>query len=260
MPEGKYFVLVSKLSSFAAGVESSSPGARLLTVARNDEDDKQLWYIERLSGTIRNKSNQLCIHCTEDGNAVVKSYEKDNVSQQFVVEGNYVKLRSDGRVLDISGASSDKGIPLCIWEKHPESELNQLFDAVFTRPRYFMLKGEQSGRVIDIAEDNSAPGAKIGLYDIQKTDNQLWYEDREGLIRAKLNDFVFDDSNGDICMQPYDAKNPHRAWVLSGSAVAQLSNPTKVLDVKEEQTDNCSPICSYDNHNADNQRWSLEYV
>jgi len=258
MPEGKFFVLVSKLSGSAVGFDNGSTTKRLVTVPRNDEDEQQLWYVDQLSTTIRNKANQLCIYCTDDGNAALQSYEKGSASQQFVIDGNFVKLRKDGRVLDISGDSSENGVPLCVWEQHGET--NQLFDTVFVRPRYFMLKGEQSGRVIDIVECNLAPGAKICIFDIQKTDNQLWYEDRTGLVRAKQNDFVFDDSAGDVCMQPYDANNPHRSWVINGAAVAQLSNPTQVLDVKGEECCNEAKLCSYENHNGPNQRWIVEYV
>jgi len=261
MPEGKYFVLVSQLSGHTVGFENSSPGRRLIIVARNDEDDQQLWYIDVLSGTIRNKSNQLCIHCADDGNAVLQNYEKGNDQQQFVLEGHFVKHRIDGRVLDISGASSEIGVAVCVWEKHGGSgEPNQLFDFVYTKPRYFMLKGEQSGLVIDIQEAITDPGAKIIIFEAEKSDNQQWYEDRNTLIRAKLNDFVFDDSNGDICMQPFEANNPHRSWVINGAAVVQVSNPTTVLDVSGEQCCNGSTVCSFENRNAPHQRWSLEYI
>jgi hypothetical protein len=259
MPEGKYFVLISKLGGCAVGYETGpSSGFRLVTVARNDEDDHQLWYIDSLSGTIRNKSNQLCIQSADDGNAVLQKYEKGNGSQQFVLDGHFVKNRTDGRVLDITGASSSSGVPICVWDKHGEP--NQQFDAVHLKPRYFTLKGEQSGRVIDIVEENPDAGAKICIYDVQKSDNQLWYEDRNGLIRSKLNDFVFDDSTGDICMQPYEANNPHRSWVINGATIVQLSNPTNVLDVSGESCSNGSSICSYENHDASNQRWIIEYV
>jgi len=259
MPEGKYFVLVSKLNGHTVGFDGSSPNKRLITVARKDDDDHQLWYIHILTGTIRNKSNQLCLHCTEDGNVVLQTYAKGSDLQQFVLDGHFVKNRVDGRVLDISGASGDVGVPICVWDKHGEP--NQLFDSVFTSPKYFMLKGEQSGRVIDIAEGNEDPGAKIVIFDAGQSHNQQFYEDRNGLLRAKQNDFVFDDSNVDmICMQPFEANNPHRSWVINGAAIVQVANPNTVFDVSCEHCENGSTICSFDDRNAPHQRWSVEYV
>ena len=62
------------------------------------------------------------------------------------------------------------------------------------RPQYFLLRGEKSGRVIDVESSNRAAGAKICLWDANNGDNQQFYEDRNGLVRSKLNDFVFDGS------------------------------------------------------------------
>jgi len=81
-----------------------------------------------------------------------------------------------------------------------------------------------------------------------------------GLIRSKLNDFVFDGSGSDIVMQPYEPSNAHRSWVLNGAAVSKLADPKVVLDVKGEKCDNCANICAYQNRGAAHQKWSIVYV
>jgi len=255
MPEGKYFVIVSKLNGAAIGIENSSPGSRLVTVSRNDSDEKQQWYVDLISGTIRNRSNDLSIHAS-DSNAVVQNNDKGNSAQQFALEGNLVFHRSSNNVLDITGANRNLGTAICVWQQN--GAVNQQWDAVFQSPKYFVIKGKDSKRAVDIEGASTSAGAKICLYDIHKRDNQMWYEDRCGRIRSKLNDFVFDSSSGDVCMQPFDPNNPNRSWVIHGKTIVQSSNPSIALDVKGAKTDNGATMCGYKCHGGKNQEWSFK--
>jgi hypothetical protein len=257
MPEGKYFVLVSRLNGCALGIENSTPGSKVITVQRNDSDEKQQWYIDLLNGTIRNRSNDHSIHEGGDSNAVLQKNEKGNSAQQFTLEGSLVLNRSNNKVLDITGANKKSGTPICVWKQN--GAVNQQWDAVFQSPKYFVIKGKESKRAIDIEGASKNPGAKICLYDIHKNDNQLWYEDSFGRIRSKLNDFVFDSSSGDICMQPFDPHNPNRSWVINGKFIVQSGNPTIALDVKESKKDNGAAICGYNCHGRENQQWAIKY-
>jgi hypothetical protein len=259
MPEAKFYQLVSKHSGCALGVDSDAPGTRIITVARNEGDNRQYWFTDALSGTIRNRASGLCISAGGDGNAIMQPYTAGQNAQQFFLEGSPALVKNkDGRALDITGAKTTCGVPICVYKLHGKA--NQLWDAVFARPQYFMLRGEKSGRVIDIESSNRAAGAKICLWDANGGDNQLWYEDRNGYIRSKLNDFVFDGYSSDVVMQPFEATNPNRAWVLSGGAVVQLSKPTIVLDVKGEKDESGSRICAYQNKGGAHQRFAVQFV
>lgn len=263
MPDGKYFMFVSKLSGCALGPEggNTGAGARLVTLAKTDGDDRILYFIDPLTGTMRNKASGLCITAEGESNAVFQPYAAGKAGQQkWVFANNTIKNSTDGRVLDITGESSACNVPVCCWAHHGHN--NQLWDRVAQPAKFFTLKGEASGRALDISGMNKSPGAKICIYDENKGDNQQWYEDSAGLIRAKLNDFVFDDTDGsgDICMQPYEANNPHRSWILHGAAVAQLSNPEVVLDVRKESNENGATVCAYKNRNAGHQKWKVQYV
>jgi len=257
MPDGKYFVLVSRLNGCALGLENSSPGSHLLTVQRNDSDEKQQWYIDLLSGTIRNRSNNLSIQEGSDGNAVLQNNEKGNPAQHFQLDGALIINRSNNKVLDITGANSNCGAVICVWQQNGQP--HQQWDAVHQSPKYFVIKGKESKKAIDIEGANKDAGAKICLYDIHKKDNQLWYEDGSGRIRSKLNDFVFDSSTEDITMQPLDLTNPNRSWVISEKTIVQSANPNIVLDVKGAKTDNGATICGYNYHGKKNQQWSIKY-
>ena len=63
-------------------------------------------------------------------------------------------------------------------------------------PRYFYLRSQMHGKVADIRGADPSPGGKVITYEQTDgmSDNQLWYEDRYGIIRSKLNDFVMDSS------------------------------------------------------------------
>lgn len=65
------------------------------------------------------------------------------------------------------------------------------------KPKYFYIKSELNGRVLDIEGENRAPGAKILMWDQKRgptAANQLWYEDQQGILRSKLNEFSIDAS------------------------------------------------------------------
>lgn len=260
MAEAKFYQLVSKHSGCALGPESDASGARLVTVARNDGDNRQFWFTDAISGTIRNRASGLCISAGGDGNAIMQPFTAGLAAQQFFLEGTPAALVKckDGRALDITGAKTTCGVPICVYKLHGKA--NQLWEVVFARPQYFMLRGEKSGRVIDIEASNRAAGAKVCIWDAKGADNQLFYEDRNGFVRAKLNDFVFDGYSGDVVMQPFDATNPNRGWAISAGTVVQLSKPTIVLDVKGEKDENGTRICAYQNKGGAHQRFTLQFV
>jgi len=256
MAQGKYFVLASRLNGLAIGVEHTKAGARLVTVQRNDGDEKQQWYIDLVSGSICNRASNLSVQVGSDGNAVLQKTERNRGDQQFSLEGQLVLNRSNNKVLDITGANRNPGALICAWDQNGAA--NQQWDAHFQPPNYFVIKGKDSKKAIDIEGASSNAGAKIVLWDVHKRDNQLWYEDRFGRIRSKLNDFVFDSSSGDVCMQPFDPHNPNRSWVIQGDTIVQSSNPSMVLDVKEAKTSNGATICAYTHHGKKNQQWSFK--
>ena len=61
--------------------------------------------------------------------------------------------------------------------------------------RYFFIKSELHGKVLDVAGESKQPGTMVIMWP-QKSppaSNQLWYLDDNGFIRSKLTNF---------CLQP----------------------------------------------------------
>ena len=61
-------------------------------------------------------------------------------------------------------------------------------------PRFFVIRSRLCNKVLDIEAGNTNPGANVIIYDYNGGQNQLFYEDRSGVIRAKINNFAIDDS------------------------------------------------------------------
>jgi len=53
-----------------------------------------------------------------------------------------------------------------------------------------------NGKVMDIEGGKTQCGAKVIMWDQSGADNQLWFEDRYGNIRSKLNDQLVLDGCG----------------------------------------------------------------
>nr|2DRY_A Chain A, 29-kDa galactose-binding lectin [Lumbricus terrestris]2DRY_B Chain B, 29-kDa galactose-binding lectin [Lumbricus terrestris]2DRZ_A Chain A, 29-kDa galactose-binding lectin [Lumbricus terrestris]2DRZ_B Chain B, 29-kDa galactose-binding lectin [Lumbricus terrestris]2DS0_A Chain A, 29-kDa galactose-binding lectin [Lumbricus terrestris]2DS0_B Chain B, 29-kDa galactose-binding lectin [Lumbricus terrestris] len=128
-------------------------------------------------------------------------------------------------------------------------------------PKFFYIKSELNGKVLDIGGQNPAPGSKIITWDQKKGPtavNQLWYTDQQGVIRSKLNDFAIDASHEQIETQPFDPNNPKRAWIVSGNTIAQLSDRDNVLGVIKSDKGASAHICAWKQHGGPNQKFIIE--
>lgn len=58
---------------------------------------------------------------------------------------------------------------------------------------YIKLKSNPN-LVVDVKGDDKNAGAKVILYESKgnMADNQLWYEDKQGFLRSKINEFTMD--------------------------------------------------------------------
>jgi len=58
-----------------------------------------------------------------------------------------------------------------------------------------------NGKVADVAGASKQAGAKVVMWDQKEAsiaDNQLWFEDRYGNIRSKLNEHLILDASGKL--------------------------------------------------------------
>jgi len=261
--EGKFFKLRSALNGLVLDVEGSneSPGARV-TMWPETGGANQLWYQEWITGTIRSKLNDFCLEITSSG-AVMNPFHPDEYGQQWTIGDEHVHQNDNpGMVLDISASNPDQGSDLCAWELHGGP--NQTFIPEYTECllNCFFIKSQMNGKVMDVEEASTDAGTKVIMYDQNSDapDNQLFYEDKYGMIHSKLNDFVLDFDDGKIRVNPYDPMKDSQQWVISGDTIRHKVNHNQVIDIIDEDSWNGAYLCGYDFHGKSNQLWNIEYI
>ncbi|KAI0223847.1 hypothetical protein LSAT2_025046 [Lamellibrachia satsuma] len=258
---------------------SEDPGAEVITYERS-ETDNQLWYLHSTTGTIRSKLNDYCLdiavsECADDTSSssssssssdeeeiqykttlVVNPYDPDEVNQRLRFSDNFIRKRDDPeKVLDVT---SDGRV--CVWEAHGGDNQKWYFD--YVHPRYFRITSELNGKVLDVEQSDSSPGARIITWEKKEDaeDNQLWYEDKHGVIRSKLNDLVLDTSSGILRTGEPEIGNGYQMWQKRGSQIACQVAPNEVLDIRGANTDDGAEVQCFIEHGGENQCWHFEYL
>jgi len=241
---------------------STDPGAKVIMYHAKpvEEADNQLWYMDAHTLTIRNVATDFCLEIDDNGR--VNPYDPDNPGQMWAVAGDFLmNLEDGGKVLDIVAASDDLCADVCSWKRHGGVNQRWYFENV---PRkYFRIVSRlNEDKVLDVRGADADEGAEVIIYDRNDdlTDNQLWFCDRTGLIRSKLNRFVMDASDGDVKMQKCVRHCHDQGFVYSNGRILNLHKQDRVLDVKGNCDDNCTNICEWDFHGGDNQLWKIEWV
>ncbi len=65
---------------------------------------------------------------------------------------------------------------------------------------FYIISPDCDDKVMDVEDAETKVGSKVIVHDRndEQTDNQLWYEDKEGYIRSKLNDFLLTEEGKTI--------------------------------------------------------------
>jgi len=196
-------------------------------------DDHQLWYEDRISGVIRSKADDNFVLEIADDTLVINEFNPEEYNQKFKCTNNMVVHREDDTALDIAGCDDEDGARVCLWEQHGGD--NQLWTFEYLPPMYCYIISKLDGKVLDVREADQNPGAKTicwGRHD-QQQDNQLWYEDKYGNIRCKMNDFVIDNTEGSCRLQPSDHDVKGRNWVKRGNKIVNKNDPSICIQVMD---------------------------
>jgi len=264
--KGKYFVIISKHSGLALDIKGGQAhaGAEVCMWDKHGRDN-QCWFQEPVTGTIRSKMNpDLCLDLNGNNRLYMNHYQPGDANQQWQFDKHrdvFENRSNRNRVLDIVGNSKDKGAEVCAWDHHGRD--NQRWKLDYLPARYFFIKSELGGKVLDIERGSGASGTKVITYH-QKPghpDNQLWFEDRFGNIRSKLNeDNVLDASDGTLRANRYEEGKNRTFWAVQGNKIVNVHNHGEVLDIKGNNASECAEICAWNYHGGANQHWHFEYV
>lgn len=264
--KGKYFVITSKQTGYALDIKGGShnPGTPVILWAKHGQENQQ-WFIEPVTGTIRSRANpNLCLTINGSNRLVVDHFRPGDVNQTWLSNKSRdsIECRANtNRVFDVVGASTAQGAEVCAWDFHGRD--NQRWKLESQPKRYFFIKSELNGKVLDVEGGNARPGARIIMWN-QKgghPDNQLWFEDIYGNLRSKLNeDVVLDATNGSLHLGSYDSNRPRTYWALHDNRIVSVFNQSEVLDIKGANAGDGAEICVWTYKGSPNQHWRFEYI
>lgn len=260
--EGKFFFIRSCLNGLVLDIKDNiaNPGQEVVTWEYNGQDN-QIWYIDTMRGVIRSRlDDNLVLHI--DGDCLtVQEFHPDEYNQQWRLSGQVIQHRENPNwVFDIAEGNSEPGARVCAYDFHGEE--NQLWEITYIPPKRFYIRSHMHGKVLDIKRGEAEPGTKAVMYDQneEETANQLWWEDKYGIIYSCLNNLAPDHSDDCLRMQPYDVEKVSLQWVISGFRVCRRDDLNLVWDIKGAKEKDCAKVVSYEYHGGDNQKWSFEYI
>lgn len=153
-------------------------------------------YAENYGGYV---SMSYCRPVTDNsgGTSSGSSYSSGAVRDKAVY--TIVPVCARNSCLDIKDRSTSNGSSVQIWEKTGGN--NQKFTAIDCGNGYYMFQDVNSGKALDIPGGVPLPLVGLQLYDVNKTDAQLWRIEDAGdgsyRMKSKVNEsFYLDVRNG----------------------------------------------------------------
>jgi len=127
---------------------------------------------------------------------------------------------------------------------------------------FFLIRGRQSGLVLDVQGGETEPGTPVLLWEETGAPNQMWFYDRiDGAIRCKQTGLCldFDDENTLIVTEYSGEHQQLFEYDEASGSVKNSKDANRVLDVAEGAADPGSRVCVWEPTGEDNQLFDLEY-
>ena len=125
-------------------------------------------------------------------------------------------------------------------------------------PVTFRLRGEASGRCLDLNNSGTANGTQLLIWDCHTGANQQFTQNGQALqVLGKCLDAPTSTVAG-TRMQIWDCNgSTNQQWVFNGNGtISSVRFPGLCLDVNGAATANGSAVIAWTCHGAANQRWA----
>jgi hypothetical protein len=125
------FFIVSEMHSKVLDVKgaSTSPGTKAIMWTRNSPPSKnQLWYTDP-QGFVRSALTDFALDAQPGHNIVLQPFN-GGPTQQWIIDGNRVKNKSNGEVLDIVRENKDNGAEICSYRSNNQKNQQWRVDYV----------------------------------------------------------------------------------------------------------------------------------
>jgi len=265
---GHFFIIRARQSGLCLDVQGAAeePGSPVILWEETGLPN-QLWYYDRIDGCIRSKQTGLCLDFDDENTLVINEYNGEH-KQLFEFDDGCACIKNSkdsNRVVDVAGGETDPGSRVCVWE--PTGEDNQLFDLEYQPPQYFVIVSKMNGKCIDVKDSDTSAGAKLVMWERTDNNNQQFYQDRNGLLRSKMNDFLFESAKGlgakgkQMKLEPYHKDKNQQEWLPWRDRLVNLNNHTKdVIEIKKSKDEDGTEVVWDHFDNGTNQKWRVEYV
>jgi len=131
------------------------------------------------------------------------------------------------------------------------------------RKRPFMIVSELNGKVLDISGGHARAGTEVITWGrkMDKSPNQQWYADHDGVIRSCLNDFALEcGAQGDkFKMQPWRG-DPRQQWVFQGNKIVNRVLNIECMDIERAANKDGANVIAWKYKGSANQHWRIDYV
>jgi alpha-galactosidase len=127
-----------------------------------------------------------------------------------------------------------------------------------TPPTTFRLRGEASGRCLDVNMGSTANGTQMIIWDCHTGSNQQFTQEGSSLrVLGKCLEIPTNASNGTNA-QIWDCNGgTNQQWTFNGNAtISSVRFPSLCLDVNNAATANGTAVIVWTCHGAANQRWA----
>lgn len=259
----QYFFIKSRLSAKVMDIdgESRDAGTHVIMYDKKDhsmENTNQLFYMDPSTHSIRSALTDFCLSLNGDNELVVEHFSGAG-HQEWDLDGDKIRNRNDGQVIDISGEDDGNGAKMCKWSEH--GGLNQQWDFEYIEPQYFYIRSHLNQKVMDVDGADADSGTHVIMYEQNDghTDNQLWFTTGNQFIRSKLNGFALDCQDGDIKLYPFNEHSQTQGFRLEGDHIVSMHDQ-RCVDIAGEDEDNGAKLCAWERHENNNQRWYTQNI
>lgn len=270
---GKFFAIQSKLNDLVLDIQGGEacPGAPVITWEYNGQEN-QLWWQDYVCGVIRTKCDENLVLEVQNEQLIVNSYQPDEYNQKWRVTGETVShVENDSLVFDIADLNEEPEANICSYEYNGQD--NQHWNFLYQNPANFYihpLHEDHHGKVMDVSMDDDGEGARVILFERKPehhkdgNDNQLFWEDKYGLIHSCANSLVFDTGDeGRLRTFEYDPDAPKRQYVYSNGRIVLKTDPNICLQIKDADKRKLLKDHKVEEAEyvaASEQKWNLEYL
>ncbi|ESO02116.1 hypothetical protein HELRODRAFT_188580, partial [Helobdella robusta] len=228
---GKYFLISCKSQpDLVLELKNGSAKSDMQVVVGllKDESealDKQLWFWDHPSLTIRSKLSHHCISINAKDELIVQPFSNSENQQWDMKHDNIISEKEFENVFTLFDSNLRPGAPCHVAPY--EALIGQLWKFTYLPAAYFFIRHAMTNKVLDIRGESASVGAQIIVYAQKESfdDNQLWYEDQYGILHSKMHDFIINALDNNIVMYPYNKNTRRQKWLINGSYIQNQHRP-----------------------------------